>query len=1202
MTATSVAGEQCTVFVPCDVVSVRARMGYSDTLTPVERIVLHAIYAGSKTLPDLCADLGLSRRLAVDLVHDLWRAKYVRLVRSYAGIEVSADVARLIDANRLHTLKSAETVVESRPVMIEKLSGYVLPVPVRGQSRARDRALTVPVENSPVRVEEASMADVIDAVERGLRSERRDLPDGPARELKKVLSAYVEQTQQGPPARRWLPLDVRPVLVPDADSGQDLLLVTVVDEALPSSFREEAGRTLTRIVSARPDDDFSRALRSRARIGLVEAADLSLEVARLRQLAERAADTVAGRRLAVHGELESLLRRVRERMQEHLDQEVEATLIVADAHRHALDRLIAGTISQLVLTGPWMNEMALGEITPGLSQAITKRAVQVCVFWGIQHGDRKDRRAAHLLYELTLATGARPYGSLREEDDAEETEVGRLSKAQVAPPPARAGSPKSAAPWFLVPQESSRTHAKVAVADAGAALVTSWNFLSRVDPSREVGVVVRAPAGAATSAPRDLLRWARSLPSYEMSRQMLVEDAAFALARSRRGLPSRDNAQNSIASSLLPELRTPDQPPGEALDDDTVRAVRQWAASWMAIAVTAQRWVLERTLPTATVLVDGEHREALWAALRQARSRLVITSHRLSSEVVGDRFVQALETALERGVQIRIEYGETPTGDEFHSGDADGGITAAEHRLAELVQRHRDRMAVRRSGTHSKVLLYDDVAVIGSFNFLSYEGTYSTRNLYRQRSEVSLRIRGPEFADEVARWAGLPTSARSKPPQLGVPVVDPLIGEVQRLLNELPDSHDPAEVVERHLSSSGHPWQLLDRLEHASRSALRIAAALCLSRWPEQAPPERRDHWRRWLISDLWYAGAYLEAAVLRAALEDDAFRPRTTIAVLAAARSTPHYATAFFEAYAEQPSLSDWEGPLSLDLSDVTAGEHSAILATAIDLVLFQADPIAAEVLAEYQVLLARPEKTTDMKTVIPAWKELVEAALSYSVQGLGQPMPQEQIRALTSQADVPLAVDRLWEAIRTEIRRAAETQLPNAHSQRTLHELMRGGVGEIGVLRDIAEREDRTELAAWVAQAPTAESGFGRWIDQAGRRVDPSRAAMHSTHRRKVIRDLMKIARDARRLDRLPAPFAVTSPSAEEVELLEAARRCAAVCAEVLPAMVRDADPPDVGVPETQLVHEVLRSLELLETWHLAEHPGTEDPANSSLDVEAR
>ena len=45
------AGTKVTVYVPCDVASIRVLLGYEDALTPVERIVLRTVHAGLATLP-----------------------------------------------------------------------------------------------------------------------------------------------------------------------------------------------------------------------------------------------------------------------------------------------------------------------------------------------------------------------------------------------------------------------------------------------------------------------------------------------------------------------------------------------------------------------------------------------------------------------------------------------------------------------------------------------------------------------------------------------------------------------------------------------------------------------------------------------------------------------------------------------------------------------------------------------------------------------------------------------------------------------------------------------------------------------------------------------------------------------------------------------------------------------------------------------
>jgi len=1157
---TTVVGEKLTVYVPCDVALVRARLGYQETLTPVELIVLRAVHAGAATLTDLCRELGFSRRIAVDLVHDLWQAKYLRLVRSYAGLEVSPEVGRLIRLGQVDRLPSAETVVESRKIMVDKLSGYLMPE--QGLRSPRARNLAVPVENSAVRIQDAGTAALVEALERGLRA--ADF-DGPGRPMRRVLGAYVEDGARATAGRSWLALDVRAAHDPDTDE----LIVTVVDDALPASFRDTASRQLTTLVAERPQDEFTRTLRGQARPGLLSPPSLRNLAARLEQLADRAAEITPGRRMSTHGELESLYGQAQNLMRDHVAQEVSAELVTGSAHGTTLAALLRQARSQIILSDPWLRVGGLESIASELRAAI-QGDVRICVLWGIRYRETKDARAANFLYQLVLQSGARPFGELDGADPtAPEGPAAAESSPLAAVPPA--------GPWFLIPRDSARTHAKIAVVDNRAALVTSWNFLSKADAGQEIGIVVRSPGPAGGSRPlQDLLRWARSaVPEYTMSRLLLVEEQGFVVNEG-------PGSAGRVADAVQP-VPAPAPPPGEGTEEDTLNAARQWASAWSDTAAWVRRWLEQRTLPTASVVVDAGHRQALWTALREASWRLAVTSDQLSGEVVDDRLLRALDAALGRGVEVRILYGRPHEKDLSDDDLATGAPSAAEQRLAGLAARHPGRFTVSRNGTHAKVLLWDDSAVVGSFNYLSHEGTYSARNAHRQRSEVSLQLSGGAFADDVARLLGLTVRPRPSVPPAPAPAADASGAVVQQLLNSVAGGADPADAVESHLAAHPAPWELLDRLgENGSRIVLRIAAALCLSRWPDAAPPERRLYWLRWLVGDLWTSRAYLEAAALRSVLADESTRPGISIAILAAARGTPRYATALLDAWSDPPAPARPGARGRADLADTESAERAAVVAAAVDLVLFHGDETAAEILRQERSRLADPGPT-DIRELLEAWQRLVDAVLAYAGQSSGRPLPLNLIRTLATQGDGSLAATRLWGRIRTSLARTAQTQLANTHSQRTLHELLRSGNGEFGSLQEIAEREDRSALTAWVAQAPAAEGGFGRLIDQAGQRVDPSRAAMHSTHRRKLIRDLMLITRDARRLDRLPAPPAAgTAGSADDAALLAAARGCAAACADVLPVILNEEA---ASAPEGQFVQDVLAGLGELETWHRAE-----------------
>jgi hypothetical protein len=145
-----------------------------------------------------------------------------------------------------------------------------------------------------------------------------------------------------------------------------------------------------------------------------------------------------------------------------------------------------------------------------------------------------------------------------------------------------------------------------------------------------------------------------------------------------------------------------------------------------------------------------EHPPLLQAALADAQNRLLIVSPWIRGGVVDNRFIESMESALARGVEIFLGYG---LGADEGASDRD---RAAEARLLELAARNPDSFHMTRLGdTHAKVLVVDqDFVVVTSFNWLSFKGDRNRPF----RDERGLYVSLPSTVDEV--FASLATQIR----------------------------------------------------------------------------------------------------------------------------------------------------------------------------------------------------------------------------------------------------------------------------------------------------------------------------------------------------------------------------------------------------------------------------------------------------------
>ncbi|MER5985601.1 phospholipase D-like domain-containing protein [Streptomyces sp. NPDC001787] len=110
-----------------------------------------------------------------------------------------------------------------------------------------------------------------------------------------------------------------------------------------------------------------------------------------------------------------------------------------------------------------------------------------------------------------------------------------------------------------------------------------------------------------------------------------------------------------------------------------------------------------------------EHPELLDDALTQARRRLLIISPWIKNAIVTTEFLSKLESRLTRGVRVHIAYGYDDSDAKTDQG--------AVRKLTNLAARYPAKFTFSRlKSTHAKVLVYDDVWVTTSFNWLSFQG------------------------------------------------------------------------------------------------------------------------------------------------------------------------------------------------------------------------------------------------------------------------------------------------------------------------------------------------------------------------------------------------------------------------------------------------------------------------------------------------
>lgn len=120
--------------------------------------------------------------------------------------------------------------------------------------------------------------------------------------------------------------------------------------------------------------------------------------------------------------------------------------------------------------------------------------------------------------------------------------------------------------------------------------------------------------------------------------------------------------------------------------------------------------------PTALVRSVSvfEHADLLADALSTAKQRILLIAPWVRQAVVNTDFVAKLEQRLRAGVTVTIAHG--------YGDDDSGSDEFALKRLTNLAGRYEKFTFVRVRNTHAKILIFDDIWVSTSFNWLSFRG------------------------------------------------------------------------------------------------------------------------------------------------------------------------------------------------------------------------------------------------------------------------------------------------------------------------------------------------------------------------------------------------------------------------------------------------------------------------------------------------
>ncbi|MET7747655.1 ATP-binding protein [Micromonospora sp. NPDC005367] len=1060
--------------LPCETGQVRVKLGFGDSLSPLEETTLRVVGAagdpsdGTARPVDvqvLARLMGLGHRVVLDLVHDLWRAGHLVVDFATGSIDLSPDVAELWRTGRLAELSGVDAEERAIELMIEPLTGHVSPA--NGRRSPEDHLTAVrALASSALSLADAAQADLHAAARDWLwqqdRSEQSATGD-PTTDLattstwsrpRRILSIRTPTAdQRANGAQRWMRLQVRS----EVSEATERLIVKVVDARFPADRRERASDVLTRLVEENPRSQWAIRLREAAEQRLPEPPGVEELIERLTSDAARCAGTVAGQRGNEHLTLAAEARRIEAMLAARIDREMDIDVVSGpDDHDEVVRRMIDTAQRQLVIVCPFVTYSALAPLVPALRRAID-RGVQVVVVWGVGHRYRLPEDVENALNSLVRMSRATP---------------------------------------LLRPQVPARTHAKVVVRDDREALVTSRNLLSANPQRHDIGVLVRVPDGGGDEAIRDLLAWVRTNVPGTISRSILHHTHDF-----DRTAP--------VAQRTVEALPAP--PPD---DDEHPESVEAWARAWQAHADWLRGRLTERSRPAVRLVEDGTHRELLWHALRNARRRLVVTSGRLSDEIVDSRMVEAIRRLLDAGVAVTVGYDPKGRTDRF---------VDAHEALSALATTYPQRFRLHVDSGHAKVLVWDDEVVVGSYNYLSQGGYGAHGGRHTLSTELSVRFSDAALADRLAEQCGEPdhvtrqVSRAAQPP--AVPAAqryDRAVSEAVRTLVDRAQAGGPAAGVVRAVleCSEADPWQVVDALiEVGAEGLAQVAAAYCQTERAGNTDAAVVRRCRRHLVGGLWRDRRYMEAALVGGADSHEDLEPRAPLMLAAAARGLPGAGDALFTA----------------TIGENTDAENEALLIIAAGELLTNPDESTTLAAGELATRVAGP------------WAELARSATELVDRTVGASV-FALMASVTWARQRDTRIAAAWEQME---RKLAEAQPEPSRIEGALktHSALFKASGPFGRIGDMVRRRDMSALSRLLdAEFPPlrmVDETVGRLLDRTWQAVAPRSKLFVGRPRAMYVRRLAEVVSAARHLLEIVAEDA--SPPEHHAELRAAAEQFA-------------------------------------------------------------
>lgn len=1097
-----------TIYLRCVVIPIKVLYGYGSHLSPIEQITMRMIATCGSEFGKIGADelidlLGLGRSIANDVISGLWHRGHLALDFRTGEICLSARAMQFAMEGRLDELEAGELKEADAEVMYEQLTGIVLPV--SGGRRPAEERLAVPASwGDTDLVDSVPHADVLNALRFGFAQK-----NGSGRKRKVVSARIAPAELRRTKGIRFLPVDVRVGL----DGDTDRLRFSVLSRTLPERQRRLIADRLAEMAEADPKSPFVEAVHAKADHVYAEPAPLEERLEQIERTAAGAADAPPGTRGQRHRELREAAERLVDEIKFRVSYEVRPELLRDDGNLEAIEQLIWRAERQLVLVCPSPRWSGIRRFTSALEEALT-RGVQIVLIWGRSSDDEFDHGVARVLTDLAQRVGGNHARLLRS---------GR----------------------------SSKIHVNLAVADDREAVLTGLNFMvaggrdqedARGPVGRERGIRLTAPrADAPCRVIEDLLAWcARVVPEYTLARSIYVrhedfhtrhEDAAGpgpageAPGREpdRRAHRADEPGPDAVIEALDHELGTLPSPPADSEGAASGGDASVWSQAWVEKFRKLRDILAKRPLPAARLVQNGEHRDVLWKAIREARQRLVIANPDLRSALVPHTMIRALDRRMDEGLRVTVALGPNCT-------DAAADL--------ERLRKKKPRLTLVIKPGNARCLVADDEVVIGSFAYLCDPPGMPY-------GELSVAIRDAALADQLAGGLGR-TSAMA--PASSEPIIESSGGYAQSLhtlMREIDDGRPVREAVADSMRETPDPWSYVEYVRTARVSPTvkwAVAArALRLHRdsagaWVDDQAPAVVE----WLVSDLWRDGRFFEAAILRTAVPSEEFRPRARLTRTVLVRNSE--------------AIGDAVADAALD----EGGPHPERIA------------LAAVCAAELLVGRGHPEAYEALSLLddLPdPWRRLTDA-LTRHQESFARPLPLNLIQADIDRARRRQTEEALWGELEEAYTRAEQVkvrfdQITRAHA----HLFSKDQV--FGRLRPLIDARDADGVRRWLEQPELND--LGALLDRVTLQLSPGTAVLEGKRRSGYLRRFQGVLTAATNLGWQSAESGAGDRIPSAVHAI--AEELAGLWKSLLSTAGDD--------PEARLTHAILEDLAVIRRW---------------------